>query len=128
MSNINSFNATGRVGKEGVKTFENERGVSRSINLWISNSWKDKTGNWVDDNVNIWCNFSGKFLPDKAKDLAMGDVVAIQGKLAQRTLDVGGKKVVSTSVRVDKVHILSKSNGSSQESSRAKDENENIPF
>ena len=106
MAGLNKVILVGNLGKDPeIMTFEN--GVKKaSFSLATNESYKNKEGNWVDQNE--WHNIvAWRWLAEK--NLIKGDQVYIEGKLKTRTWDdKEGRKHYMTEVFADKIIQLTK--------------------
>lgn len=109
MNNLrNKVSLIGRLGAQPeFLTTENGRSLAR-FSLAVNSSYKDKTGNWINDtqwhNINAW----GKTADLVKNILSKGQEVVVEGKLINRTYETkSGEKRFSTSIEMNEFLILS---------------------
>ena len=109
MSGINKFIGIGRLGADpGTFTFENGN-KKTSFSLAVSESYKDKDGNKVDQvewlNIVCW----GKLAEISEQYLKKGSQVYIEGKIKTRSWDdKDGNKKYITEINAYSMQMLSK--------------------
>ena len=73
--------------------------VAMDDDVRVGDEWKDNTQwYWVE-------GWNG--LADRMSKLGKGDLVLVQGKLKQSTIEIAGQKVVRTKIWADSVRLLS---------------------
>lgn len=109
MNNLrNKVSLIGRLGAHPeCTTTENGRTLAR-FSIAVNSSYKDKTGNWVEDtqwhNVNAW----GKTADLVKRILSKGQEVVVEGRLINRSYETKtGEKRFSTNVEMSEFLVLS---------------------
>lgn len=116
MAGVNKVILIGHLGKDPeVRHLENGTSVA-NFTLATSESYKDKTGNRIDQtewhNIVVW-----RGLADVAeKFLKKGSQIYLEGKIRTRSWeDQGGNKKYTTEIVADTFNMLSKKDDSSQQ-------------
>jgi single-strand DNA-binding protein len=109
MNNLrNKVSLIGRLGATPeITTSENGRTFAR-FSLAVNNSYKDKSGNWIDDtqwhNLQAW----GTTADLIKKLLNKGQEIVVDGKIVNRSYETkNGEKRFSTNIEVNEFLIIS---------------------
>lgn len=100
MSDINQYTFSGNLGGDAEVRQVGDTSVV-SFNVAISESYKNKEGEWQDKTTWVRCSWWGK--EKIARHLVKGSKVAVVGKPIATSYESNGETKVSLEVRVDNV-------------------------
>lgn len=104
----NKVSLIGRLGAQ-PEYVTTEKGTALArFSIAVNNSYKDKSGNWVDDtqwhNINAW----GKTADLVKKILTKGQEIVVEGRLVNNNYETkSGEKRYSTNIEMSEFLVLS---------------------
>lgn len=113
MLNINRSMFTGRLTRD-AEAREVGSGYIVSLAVAINNPYQDKDGNWHNETAFVDVKVFGK-AADRARDLAKGEQVYIEGSIRQESWEKDGQKRSKLLFKADSVKPIRDSSGGDHE-------------